>query len=132
MKPVFEDAHIAIREFMFEEIIFPDDLNAYKIVLASTSIERAIEAMDHVQGERPQWGATNQVSFDPSKERRRILSRADPFGIDFKLLGITFDGKLEMESAVRSLTSKVQWQLQMLLRSRRSLSTEAVVVQYQQ
>jgi hypothetical protein len=128
----FEDAYKAIREFMFEEIVFADDLNAYKIVPASTPIENATAAMDTVQGELHRWGAANQVSFDPVKESKHILSRSDPFGTDFKLLGIIFDCKLEMENAVRFLNGKVKWKLQMLLRSRRSFPTEDLVTQYKQ
>jgi hypothetical protein len=128
----FEDAYKAIREFMFDEIVFADDLNAYRIVPASTSIEKGTEVMELVQGELHRWGAANQVSFDPGKESMHILSRTDPYGMDFKLLGIIFDCKLEMENAVRFLTGKVKWKLHMLLRSRKSFRTEDLVIQYKQ
>jgi hypothetical protein len=37
-----------------------------------------------------------------------------------------------MDSAVHGLTGKAKWKLQMLLRSRRSFSTEDLIVQYKQ
>ena len=46
-----EDAYKAIREYMFEGIVFADDQNVHKIAPASTLTENAIAAMDTVQGE---------------------------------------------------------------------------------
>ena len=37
-----EDAKAAINEFMFEEMVYADDLNAFKVVPSSTSEESAI------------------------------------------------------------------------------------------
>jgi hypothetical protein len=124
----FEDAARAVQEFFYEEVIFADDLNVYKVVPSSTSVEKALESIGNVQGELHKWGHANQVVFDTAKESKHILSLSDSFGPDFKLLGITFDCKLEMSNAVRALTGKVKWKLQMLLRSRKSLHTEDMVV----
>jgi hypothetical protein len=128
----FEDAARAIQEFLYEEVIFADDLNAYKVVPSSTSVEKAMESMSNVQGELHKWGQANQVAFDAAKESKHILSLREAFGPDFKLLGIIFDCKLEMSNAVRALTGKVKWKVQMLLRSRKSFHTEDMVVQYKQ
>jgi hypothetical protein len=119
-----EDAYKAIREFMYEEVVYAEDLNAYRVVPSTTSVEDATKSMDLVQEELHKWGDANQVVFDAAKESKHILSRTDPFGQDFKLLGIVFDCKLEMESAVRTLVGKVKWKLQMPLRSRRAFPTE--------
>ena len=47
----FEDAASAIKEFLYEEIIFADDLNAYKIVPSSTTVDKAVESLSEVQKE---------------------------------------------------------------------------------
>ena len=128
----FEDAAKAINEFMFEEVVYADDLNAYKIVPSATTLESSIKSMDNVQAELHSWGAANQVSFDPSKESKHVLSRTDPHGPNFKLLGVIFDCRLFMDDAMRAVTAKIKWKLQMLLRSRRSFSTKDLVIQYKQ
>ena len=128
----FEDARRAIREFFYEEMVYADDLNAYKVVPASTSMESAMKSLDNVQQELHRWGAANQVTFDPSKESRHVLSRSEPFGDDFKLLGVIFDSRLDMDAAVRTLAGKMRWKVKMLLRSRKSFSTEDLVTQYKQ
>ena len=61
-----------------------------------------------------------------------MLSRTDPYGPNFKLLGVIFDCRLFMDDAVRAVTAKVKWTLQMLLRSRRSFTTQDLVIQYKQ
>ena len=119
----FEDAATAIREFLFEEVVLADDLNEYKIFPSSTPNDIALKAIDNVQQELHMWGDANQVSFDAKKESRHILSRTEPLGPDFKLLGVEFDCGLEMENAVRSLVGKVKWKSKMLLRSRRLFNT---------
>ena len=128
----FEDAKRAINEFMYDEIIFADDLNAYKILPGGTSNDVAIKAIDSVQQELHRWGEANQVTFDPTKESKHILCSSDPFGADFKLLGVEFDCGLKMTSAVRSLVNKVKWKSKMLLRSRRSFNIVDLVLQYKQ
>ena len=128
----FEDAARAINEFFYEEVIFADDLNAYKVVPSTTNVDTAMKSMDCVQAELHKWGRANQVTFDPGKESKHILSRTEPHGEDFKLLGVIFDCKLEMGSAVSSLSGKAKWKLRMLLRAQRSFSTEDLVLQYKQ
>ena len=44
----FEDAANAIKEFMYQEIIFADDLNAYKVVPSSTTVDGAMKSLDTV------------------------------------------------------------------------------------
>ena len=128
----FADAADAIREFLFEEVIFADDLNAFRIIPGTTPNETAMEAIDKVQQELHKWGEANQVSFDASKESKHILYKTESLGADFKLLGVEFDCGLEMTTAVRALVGKVKWKCQMLLRSRRSFNTVDLVVQYKQ
>jgi hypothetical protein len=128
----FEDARKAINEFFYEEAVFADDLNAFKIVPSTTTLANAMASIDLVQQELHKWGAANQVTFDPAKESKHVLSRVEPYGEDFKLLGVVFDCRLNMDVAVQALAGKVRWKVQMLLRSRKSFNVVDMIVQYEQ
>ena len=128
----FEDAKRAINEFFYEEMVFADDLNAFKVVPSRTTLTNALASIDLVQQELHKWGDANQVTFDPAKESKHVLSRSEPFGEDFKLLGVVFDNRLDMDVAVKTLAGKVRWKTKMLLRSKRSFNVEDMVVQYKQ
>ena len=128
----FEDAADAIREYMFEEIVYADDLNAYKELPGTTENDKALLAIDRVQEELHRWGMANQVEFDPTKESKHVLSRTDPCGENLKLLGIEFDCQLCMADAVRSLVGKTKWKIKMLLRGKRCFNVEDIMVQYKQ
>jgi hypothetical protein len=107
----FEDAKEAINEWLYEEVVYADDLNAYKVVPGSTSIERGLASIGNVQQELHKWGAANQVFFDTARESKHVLSRSEPYGDDLKLLGVVFDVQLEMDTAVRTLAGKVRWEM---------------------
>jgi hypothetical protein len=128
----FEDAKKAINELFYEEVIFADELNAFKVVPNSITSANALASIDLVQQELHTWGAANQVTFDPAKESKHVLSLSEPFGDDFKLLGVIFDNRLDMDVAVKTLAGKVRWKIQMLLRSKRSFNVEDMMVQYKQ
>jgi hypothetical protein len=76
----FEDAAAAINEFFYEEVIYADDLNAYKVFPSTTTVENAMMSIDKVQDELHHWGAANKVTFDSFKESKHILSRTCPHG----------------------------------------------------
>ena len=114
------------------EIMFANDLNAYRAFPGKSRNGVIRKSANKCQEELHSWGAANQVSFDPSKESKHVLSRTDPHGPNFKLLGVIFDCRLFMDDAVRAVTAKIKWKLQMLLRSRRSFSTKDLVIQYKQ
>ena len=59
----FQDAATAIKEHLYEEGIFADDLNAYKVVPSTTSLHAAMQSVDNVQAELHRWGSANQVTF---------------------------------------------------------------------
>ena len=63
----FEDAHQAINECFFEEIVYADDLNAYRIFKADAQNDVIKTCLDMCQQELHKWGAANQVSFDADK-----------------------------------------------------------------
>ena len=55
--------------------------------------------MDKCQEELHKWGEANQVSFDPMKESKHILSLTESDGASFKVLGLTWDTALSMKGA---------------------------------
>ena len=126
----FEDARHAINETFFKEIVYADDLNAYRI-FPSTSNNDAIKAsLNNCQQELHKWGAANQVAFDAGKESQHVLSLSDPLGGTFKLLGVTFDPELSMAESVSELVSAAGWKLRTLLRTRRFYTDADLVVLY--
>ena len=80
-----------IRKCDFQEIIFADDLNAWKKFTAGSSHADMLAGMKTCQGELHRWGSANQVSFDRDEEGMFILSRTKPHGASFDLLGVHFD-----------------------------------------
>ena len=84
----FEDA---IHETHFKEMVYADDLITYRAFPVSTTRKKMLESARLCQEELHQWGKANQVTFEASKESCHIVSKSEPFGKDFKLLGITFD-----------------------------------------
>ena len=57
--------------------------------------------------------------WNPSKENSHVVSRSDPHGADFRILGVMFDMKLRMHAAVHEVAVECAWKLTALLRSRR-------------
>ena len=126
----YEDARHAVREVFFEEVIFADDLNAFREFPNVTSNEQIIESCKSCQRELHAWGAANQVEFDPGKESFHVLSKKDGQGGDFKILGIIFDEGLTMEVAVNQLLVDAGWKLKMLLRTKRFYTDGDLVMLY--
>ena len=52
-----------------------------------------------------------------------MLSRTEPAGEDFKILGVSFDCKLIMKAALENLRTESSWRLQTILRVRRFHTT---------
>ena len=115
----YGDARQAVRACQFMEIIFADDLNAWRKYDAGTNHETMQTDMKLCQDELHKWGAANQVVFDPAKEGRFILHRKCPQGDDFELLGVRFDCKLIMSESVYSLAKDCRWKLKAILRTGR-------------
>jgi len=126
----FEDARHAINDTFFSEVVYADDLNAYRIFPSTFSNEDIKIALDLCQSELHKWGAANQVAFDASKESQHVLSLSDPLGGPFKLLGVTFDTELSMTDAVSELVSAAGWKLRTLLRTRRFYTDADLIVLY--
>ena len=115
----FGDACMAVRVEGFDEIIFADDLTAWKDIPADISDAAAFRQAASCQRFLHEWGRANRVRFVPSKESTRILSRSRPAGEDFKLLGVTLDTKLLMHDAVEQCVVGASWRVYSLVRSKR-------------
>ena len=74
----------------FRELVFADDLNAFKNFDKDVSDADMHEEMDECQQNLHAWGRANQVEFDPTKESSHILYRTNPDPNTFKLLGVRF------------------------------------------
>ena len=59
-----------------------------------------------------------------------MLSRRDPEGDDFDMLGVERDTSLTMEREVETLARRCYWKLRTLVRSRRFFTTPQLVQQY--
>lgn len=126
----FEDARRAINEWFYTEVVYADDLNAYRIFSSTVSNDIIKKTIDSCQHELHEWGAANQVSFDASKESQHILSMTDPWGGSFKLLGVTFDVELTMTEAVSEIVTEAGWKLRTLLRTKRFYTDADLITLY--
>ena len=123
----FADASEAIRSQGFTEIVFADDLNALKEYDGKTESSVILDEMGECQEQLHEWGRANQVTFDSGKESKHILSRSNPHGDSFKLLGVTFDCKLVMTETVLDLAKSSRWKLKAIMRTKR-YNTDAQLV----
>ena len=78
-----------------------------------------MDDIDTCQTELHAWGRANCVIFDAGKESKHVLSRRDPRGDPFDLLGIRFDCKLVVSDTVGSLAKDCKWKLRSILRTQR-------------
>ena len=113
------DASRVLRLLDFEEILYADDLNTFKGFPSSTPNLRILSELADAQSKLHSWGRANQISFDPSKESIHILSRTNPYGDAFTILGITFDCKLLMNQTIHDCVLACGWKLDSVLRCRR-------------
>jgi hypothetical protein len=68
--------------------------------------------------------------FDPTKEHFAVIHHVFGEGDDFKLLGVVFDVKLSMSSAVDAIVQKAGPKLTALLRTRFCYDSEAMIQCY--
>ena len=124
----YEDASLAIRCHEFCEIVFADDLNAFKAFEFNTSNEDIFVELRNCQSEVHAWGRANQVSFDANKESMHILALSGGEGPNFKLLGVPFDTALNMKDAVVEIVGAATWKMGAILRTARYF-TDAELLQ---
>ena len=126
----YADCSRAILKCEFTEVVYADDLNAFKEFEGSKENEDIVEEVKECQLELHRWGAANQVSFDPAKESMHVISHVDPSGDDFRILGVKFDCRLQMAAAVSELVVEARWKLRSLLRATRFFTTAEQVLHY--
>ena len=126
----FEDARTALNEWFFEEAVYADDLNAYRVFMPEVSNATIGTTIKSCQNALHAWGKANQVVFDATKESNHILSLSEPAGDLFKLLGVTFDIQLAMTDAVAEIVAAASWKLRTLLRTRRYYTDAERIVLY--
>ena len=127
MELIFADANRAIRMARFIEMMFADDLQAYRTYDNGVKNSTLIRAAKNCQSRLHEWGGANQVEFDSNKESITILSRQTPYGESFKTLGVVFDPGLFMEEAISSIADAASWKLRTLLRTARFYSIREMV-----
>ena len=76
----FKDAQTAVRFEGFQDVVYADDLNAFKAFDASVGNETILEECSECQTSLHRWGSVYAVTFDPVKESMHMLSRWDPAG----------------------------------------------------
>ena len=123
----FEDSCVAIRKTGHNEVVFADDLNAWKEYKRSSRNTTIFKQSRNCQAELHEWGRANAVTFDSKKEHFSVLSREAPEGPSIKLLGVSFDTKLKMECAVATLVNDTNWKLRTLLRTRKFFDTKNLI-----
>jgi len=126
----FEDARHAINEWFFTEVVFADDLNAYRVFPSHVANEMIEGILKSCQGELHRWGQANQVAFDAAKESRHIVSLNAPLGDNFRLLGVDFDLGLTMSDAVSEIVEAAAWKLRTLLRTKRFYTDSDLITLY--
>ena len=126
----FEDARHAINECFFTEVVYADDLNAYRVFPKTAKNCDMMRSLDNCQQELHKWGVANQVCFDAAKESQHVISISEPSGNNFRLLGVPFDPELSMVDAVSEIVSAAGWKLKTLLRTRRFYVDADLVVFY--
>ena len=126
----FEDARLPINECFFEEVVYADDLNSYREFPSDTPNDIILVSLKSCQHELHTWGAANQVAFDAGEESQHVLSLSDPFGCNFKMLGVPFDTMLSMADAVSEIVSAASWKLRTLMRTRRFYSASDLIALY--
>ena len=84
----YADARHAIQAAGFEEVVYADDLNAYRAVPNHVPLDAALTQAAECQSSLHRWGQANQVVFDPAKRSFHILSRTQGYADNFSLLGV--------------------------------------------
>ena len=126
----FADSCRPIRDANFEEVVFADDLNAFRCFDAEIESEKILTECAECQKKLHTWGKANRVSFDPSKESIHVMGRAHPVGEGFKILGIQYDLQLLMGDCIDSVCADASWKLKAILRVRRFHSDADMVIMY--
>ena len=77
----FADARQAINSTGHTEVVYADDLNAYKLYAADVSNKDIMDDTAACQKSLHEWGRSNRVSFDPGKESSHVVSSTTPSAV---------------------------------------------------
>ena len=127
---MYEDARRPITKCNFTEVIYADDLNCYRAFRLNVANSVLKDEASKCQEELHAWGRCNRVQFDPAKESVHVIGRHDSEGSNFRILGIEFDCKLLMASAVRETTAAASWKVRSILRTVKFFTTTEVITHY--
>ena len=115
----------------YTEVVFADDLNAYREFPGSTENTKILTSSDACQREMHAWGKANQVESDPKKESFHIVAGSnDAYGGIFKLLGVWFDNSRTMKAAVGEVATEALRKLKNLIRTRRFYTDSELIILY--
>ena len=125
----FSDAAVPLNRSGYTEVVYADDLNAFKAFQPISDKAAIYEDLRVAQRELHSWGRANQVKFDAGKEGFAILSRwtGHAEGADFRILGIMFDKSLSMAAAIDELVKDCKWKIRSLLRCQRHFDIAGTV-----
>jgi hypothetical protein len=112
------------------EQVFADDLNLFQSFPKNADSDVMWTALREIQTKIHDWGNSNRVKFEPTKEEMRILHPERGEGNEFRLLGCIYDTRLTMEAAIDSITKKVRPKFKSLLRTRIFYSEGDIILQY--
>ena len=126
----FADVRQALVKNGTSEAKFADDLMGHKEYSAATSNETILADLHACQEAAHDWGATNRVCFDGTKEAFRILHGRQTHGECFKYLGVKFDTRLLMSEEINRILSRSRPKVKAILRSQRYYSTKQLIQQF--
>ena len=79
--------------------------------IASVANNKIIESLILSQKDLHSWGTANRLFFDPSKKGIHALSAEEPYGKEFKILGLGFGTGITMKSTVDELVIEARWKI---------------------
>jgi hypothetical protein len=126
----FGDVRNAVHDAGFTEYVYADDLNAFRVFEHTVSNDDIDWSLITCQNRVHEWGDSNQVTFDASKESTHILSQTAVSSECFRILGVLFNCRMSMKEAVKEITSEATRRVNVILRARRFLSTAQLVGMY--
>ena len=112
------------------EVLFADDLSAFKKFALDVATDDVIEDLQRCRREVHRWGNRNRVVFDAGKEHLAIIHPSRGFGNSFKLLGCMIDVKLHMDEAIDLVVAQARPKIKAMLRTRGIYSHSAMFIQY--
>ena len=126
----FKDIETTVTNLHLHETKFADDLSTFKTYPTSTPNDDIYNDLRNCQSHIHNWGTTNGVAFDTTKEEFAILHHFHGHGNTFKLLGPHIDPKLTMNNAITKIINKARPKLKALLRTAPYYNRHELFTQY--